>query len=173
MDASKKKLRNLNKLAELLGMEIAPEEIVKVATAQTPEQIAIEVSREAEAVLLYGVDRRKFIQKECDNCGAVFAVNRSSVSCCSDHCRSIKLGKLGIIWDWSRNPESRWDFREPLVVSPSVLERLNTHLETYPAIAQEQVVEELPEQVAPEIEFDEPIQSSSGFDDFLESLSDV
>lgn len=169
MDETKKKLRNLNKLAELLGMEVAPEEIIAVASAQTPEQAAIEVSREAEAVILFGQDRRKFLQKECNNCGGTFAVNRANVSCCSDRCRAKNLEKIGISWDWSKNSELRWDFREPLVVSPSVLEKLLPHLETLQHIPQQEVVEELVVQ-------DEPIeqtQSVSDFDDFLQSLSDI
>lgn len=141
MDEAKKKLRNLKKMAELLGIEYDESEIAKAASTPSSQQLTEESSRTAEAVLLFGEDRRKFIQVECKNCGGVFAVNRSCVSYCSDTCRAHSLGRKGILWDWRKNVEARWEFREPLVVPPQVLTPLVEHLDSYQVQQDEQLLQ--------------------------------
>ena len=129
MNEIKKQLRDRKKLAELLGVPFVEEEH-KVAVVETVQRKKENASREAEAALLYVADRRKFLQKECLNCGGVFAVNRQNVAYCSDTCRKHALERKGIIWDVTKNPEERWDFKEPLVVPPQVLEHLQDHVQS-------------------------------------------
>ena len=159
MNEAKKQLRARKKLAELMGIEFKEEEHLAAVT-ETAARKKENTSREAEAVLFYVSDRRKFLQKECRNCGGVFAVNRQNVNYCSDGCRKRALAKIGIVWDFSKNPEERWDFKEPLVVPPQVLARLEDHL-------QSTTLPPLPDESVPEliVEVEQEVDMS-----FLESL---
>lgn len=107
------------RLAALLGLE-APKE-----PTRTEREHAIQVSREAEAVIMYATTPQGFKERDCKTCGHRFAVNRASIAFCSDLCRREHLGSLGIDWDPNRTPEDRWNFRtgglEPLVVPPAAL----------------------------------------------------
>jgi hypothetical protein len=125
----KKEARNRDKLAELLGLEAPPK-----ATSSSSAVLRQDRSREAEAVLTFVDKPLTFIKRACKVCGRGFLVDRSNVSCCSDTCRANGLKALGIEWDWSKPPESRWYFsyqgdkvtNEPLVVGPALLEALET-----------------------------------------------
>lgn len=120
-----------------------------------------DVSREAEAVIAYINDPRKFIQKECDSCGGTFAVNRGNVARCSDDCRTRWLARRGIIWDPNKDPSERWDFREPLVILPQVLSPLLENLSHH----QEVVVHEELQDGLQTVE-----HQSDSIDDLLNSL---
>ena len=120
MKAETKKAR----LAALLGIDLPkPKTKAEIQAAGT-------VSREAEAVILFGMHPKQFIQKECAQCGLVFAVNRTSIAVCSDECRKHYLWfKYKIVWDPNaRSVEERWQPQtggpEPLVVPPAVLPTL-------------------------------------------------
>lgn len=109
------------RIAALLGLE--------VPKPPTKEEIeaAGTISREAEAVALFLDNPKRFIQRECKNCGGVFAVNRGSISLCTDTCRQHWLEtQFGLIWDpKARSLEERWSAQtggpEPLIVPPTVL----------------------------------------------------
>lgn len=109
------------RIAEMFGIE-APK---KETPAEARRKAGI--SREAEAVVLYADNPSKFLQRECRICKGTFAVNRSHIAFCSDHCRGEYLnGELGLDWDPNaRSPEERWTLRtggpEPLIVPPHVL----------------------------------------------------
>jgi len=132
---SKKEERNRNKLAELFGLqEHLPTEATPTQQIQTNNK-----SREAEAVLAYVDEPKKFKQRPCKNCESVFAADRGNVAYCSDDCRKHALAQIGIIWDPDKDPRERWDFkmvvndsgdsqlvnanvsREPLTVPPPAL----------------------------------------------------
>jgi hypothetical protein len=115
-------------LAELFGIE---EHLPEVPVQETPKEVKTknDISREAEAVLFYIYDSRKFIQKECGFCGYTFVVNRGNVAYCSDNCRRRNLARIGITWNPDKDSSERWDFREPLVVPPQVLEHLEPYLQ--------------------------------------------
>lgn len=110
------------KLAALLGLEppTAPssDPVIKHSNATR--------SREAEAVIDYIATPYRYRKETCRVCRREFAVDRSNVACCSDKCRADELAKIGIIWDWSKDPSERWILTgkktaEPLVVPPEVL----------------------------------------------------
>lgn len=117
MKAETKKAR----IAALLGIELP-----KPPTKEELED-ATQVSREMEAVIAFGNRSQKMVQRECVNCGGIFAVNRSSISCCSDTCRQhYLLHNFGLEVDLkARTPEDRWSMStggpEPLIVPPAVL----------------------------------------------------
>lgn len=123
-----KRARQQAKLAAMFGIEEALPEPVTPPTNQQLKA-AQDVSREAEAVLFYLYDSRKFVQKECLHCGFVFAVNRGNVGYCSDDCRIRELDRRGITWDSNKDDSERWEFREPLTVHPQVLEHLGNYLQ--------------------------------------------
>jgi hypothetical protein len=145
------------KLAELLGIEF-PEP----PTKQELEDKAT-ASREAEAVLLYGASPKAFIQRECKNCGFVFAVDRSSIAYCSDDCRAHAiLRDWKIVWNpKARTLADRWGSQtggpEPLVIPPLVLTMLQQEQERR---QQEQAEKELALQEIKQ-------QSVLGLDDLL------
>lgn len=112
---AKPKKTDAQKLAELLGIE-APKENVY----ETPE----DVSREAEAALIYAESPQSFIRKECKICGRTFAHTRGAIAYCSNSCRARGLEAIGIQWHWTRNSEVRWgNYKEgePLVVPPEAV----------------------------------------------------
>lgn len=113
------------RLAEALGIEYVP------PVADTPEvkEAKALASREAEAVLLYTENPKKFVEKMCLECHRPFAVNRTSIGYCSDACRKVALEARGLIWNVSADdPKERWSSGragpEPLTVPPVVLELL-------------------------------------------------
>lgn len=126
MREDKKQARNAAKLAALLGLE-AP-----TVTAPPPKVARQNVSREAEALITFVESPNTFARITCRVCGHDFLVNRANVTCCSDVCRASELEVLGIKWDWSKPPESRWYVssqggkltNEPLVVPPAALAAL-------------------------------------------------
>lgn len=121
MNEAKKRER----LAALFGME-APKPPTK------EEKIAADsVSREAEAVIAYFEDPRKFAEKMCKWCERIFAVNRGNIAFCSDECRGKHLNEV-VKLEWSpnqRTPDERWAMntggREPLIVPPTALALLH------------------------------------------------
>lgn len=156
MKSEKRKSR----LAELLGIDGPPppptkEELIARGT----------ISREAEAVLAYASGEIKFVQRECKQCGFVFAVNRTSIAYCSDTCRQhAMLSDWKIVWDPnSRSPEERWSAQaggaEPLIVPPSALPLIQAAMEEKQKIIQEtlqgQQIEELSEllDLIPDVSF--------------------
>lgn len=104
------------RLAALLGLELPAE--------PTPEEIEAKnlVSREAEAVLAYVENPSGFRERECNNCGRVFAVNLGHVAFCSDHCRQVALESKGIRWDPTKKAEARWGGTVPLVVPAEAID---------------------------------------------------
>lgn len=115
------------RLAALFGLE-AP----KQQTLQEKREAAT-LSREAEAVVLYASNPVGFKRVNCKVCSKDFAVNRGNIALCSDECRKIHLGNLGLEWDpKGRTPEDRWSTQtggpEPLVVPPPALELLDTEV---------------------------------------------
>jgi len=79
---------------------------------------------EAEAVLRWHQTRGEgFKQKECKNCGLVFAYswNRDAISICSVHCAAVQLKKIGIDWNPHKTARDRWGKTAPLVVPPEAL----------------------------------------------------
>lgn len=125
------------KLAALFGMD--------VPKPPTKQQIIDKdsISREAEAALAYADDPKRMIQRECKQCGLVFAVNRSCIAYCSDVCRQHALSAMGIDWNpKSRTPEDRWSAqtggREPLTVPPKVLELLKATIQQELTMNQEE-----------------------------------
>lgn len=155
MDALKKEERELQRVLAALGVELDQDTITEEVRSQALQDKQIEASREAEAVLLYTSRPKTFQQKECGNCGGVFAVDRASVGYCSDSCRSHYLARLGIVWDWKKPQEYRWQFQEPLVIRPQVLAPLIEHLEKYQeqiqVLTEEELVEQAVEQVVEEL----------------------
>lgn len=147
------------RLAELLGMEL-PVEAPKLSKEQIKS--AQDISREAEAVLFYIFDSRKFIQRECTNCGYTFAVNRGNVGYCSDTCREHALAKIGISWDHNKDQDERWDFREPLEVPPQVLKHLEPYVQPETPENQEEIL--TPTEGQPAEELDEIAALLAGFD---------
>lgn len=135
MKQSKKEERNRQKLAELFGMQ------EHLPTEPTPSQniVADNKSREAEAVAAYLEKPKEFTKRTCkwSECGEIFAANRGNVAYCSDTCRQKFLASMGIIWDPTKDPRERWDYkvvmtdtgemqlsektREPLTVPPPAL----------------------------------------------------
>ena len=132
------------KLAALLGIEIK-----KPPTAKELEQGTI--SREAEGVIAFGNRTQRFTQRECIQCGGIFAVNRSNISCCSDICRKHHLEfKFGIVWDPNaRTLEERWSAQtggpEPLIVPARVLPLIEIALENHIRTEQQQTLQSLDE----------------------------
>lgn len=124
---SKKQARAQAKLAALLGMD-APDR----RTTPLPRHAAETRSREAQATLEFVDKPHTFRRVECKVCERVFYVNRGQVSCCSDICAAKGLAEIGIEWDWSKPPESRWYVNhaggkitnEPLIVPPEALDAL-------------------------------------------------
>lgn len=120
------------KLAAMLGIEFKE----PPTKAELSEQATI--SREAEGVIAFGNRSQKFIQRECVQCGGIFAVNRSNISCCSDTCRvHYCLAKYGLVFNpKGRTPEDRWSEQtggpEPLIVSPAVLPLILNHTPELP-----------------------------------------
>lgn len=112
------------KVAALFGLE--------PPKAPSPAELRrkANVSREAEAVILYSEERSKFLEKMCKVCQRIFAVNRSHIAFCSDDCRSVHINDvLGLEWSpTGRSPEERWTPQtgglEPLIVPPVALELL-------------------------------------------------
>jgi hypothetical protein len=112
------------RLAALLGIEmpkpVSPREKLRQAN----------ISREAEAVILYAESPSLFLRKFCRICKRDFAVNRSHIAFCSDDCRSIHLNDvIGLEWDpMARTVEERWAHQtgglEPLIVPPMTLQLL-------------------------------------------------
>lgn len=149
---AEKEIRDRKKLAAILGLEVEEEVIVESAS-EAQQRKREDASREAEAVIFFVQDRRKLLQKECKLCGGVFAVNRQNVAFCSDECRKRWLDKIGIVWDPTKNPEERWEFKEPLVIPPQTLQPLLDHLESHQEI--ERVVEEpepQPQETYPDVD---------------------
>lgn len=112
------------KLAALLGLD-AP-----TKASGPPRKVTQENrSREAEAVIQFVETPRAFAVVKCKNCKQEFLVNRANVALCSDSCRAKDLAKIGIEWDWSKNPSERWYVasvlskitNEPLIVPPQAL----------------------------------------------------
>lgn len=130
-------------MAELLGLEIkqppTKEELLEAANT----------SREAEGVIAFGNRSQRFIQRECVQCGGVFAVNRSNIACCSDTCRQHHLlHKFGLEWDPSaRSLEDRWSVQtggpEPLVVPPSILPLIEQGMTEQTPVLPEQSIDSL------------------------------
>lgn len=140
MKSNKRKER----LAALLGLEI------KKPPTKEEIEAAGTISREADAVILFALDPKKFVQRECDNCGLVFAVSRTSIAVCSDTCRKHYLwNKYKIEWDPNaRTLEDRWSAStggpEPLIVPPLVLPMILDALDNQPVPQQpEQSLDEL------------------------------
>lgn len=104
------------RLAALLGIQVPPE--------PTPEEIRENESksREAEAVIAFVENPNGFKERDCNNCGKQFAVNRANVAYCSDHCRKVALESKGLRWNPEKTPEERWGVNEPLTVSPQAYE---------------------------------------------------
>jgi hypothetical protein len=105
------------KLAELLG--IAPPE------PQSSTESSVEISRQAEAAVLYGEGIVPFIRKDCKHCGRKFAHTPGAVAFCSDTCRAADLLKIGIAWDWFKSADKRWSVRNAIAVPPEALKLLD------------------------------------------------
>jgi hypothetical protein len=104
------KKTDAEKLAELLGIE---------APKGNPYETAEDISREAEATIIYAESPQSFIRKNCKICGRTFAHTRGAIAYCSNLCRARGLEQIGIKWDWTRPTEVRWglyDGGEPLIV---------------------------------------------------------
>lgn len=122
----RKKKTDAEKLAELLGIEPP-----KGDPYESPEDI----SREAEATLVYAESPKSFTRKNCKSCGRAFAHTRGAVAYCSNHCRARGLEQIGIKWSWTRPTEVRWGLYgdgEPLVVPPEALAILDSLPEPEP-----------------------------------------
>lgn len=135
--------KKAERLAALFGIE-AP----KKPTASQIRRSA-DVSREAEAVILFADQPDKFLQRPCGICGHTFAVNRSHIKFCSDVCRSEHINNvLGLDWDpTGRTVEDRWNIRtggpEPLIVPPHALTLLlSVQEESLQSVASEQSTQE-------------------------------
>lgn len=117
------------KLVALLGLE-APTNL----TGPKPQTLKDTRSREAEAVIAFVTEPQRFARVTCRTCGRDFAVNRANVSQCSDQCRAKELDKLGIQWDWSKDPSTRWyvvsqhgkSTNEPLVIPSEAIQAFET-----------------------------------------------
>lgn len=128
--------KKAERLAALFGIE-APKPISGAEYRRRAN-----VSREAEAVILYAESPAKFLERPCKTCQRIFAVNRSHIAFCSDFCRGEYLNNvMGLDWDPNgRTPEERWTPQtggiEPLIVPPHVLplvqERFPARVETAP-----------------------------------------
>lgn len=133
------------KLAALLGLD------VPTKASGPPRQVAKESrSREAEAVIQFVETPRAFAIVKCKNCGDEFLVNRGNVSMCSDTCRARALAKIGIEWDWSKNPAERWyatsvlsqTTNEPLIVPPQAFVALREVLGVWEPIVEASSLDE-------------------------------
>lgn len=156
MRQDKKEERNRQKLAELFGLqEHVPAEPTQSYTIRQQN-----TSREAEAVLAYVDEPKKFTQRPCKWCESVFAADRGSVAYCSDDCRKHALAELGIVWDPNKDPRERWDFkliiseskvvlsetsREPLTVPPPGLVVADLALEMKAQVEEPDVSDDSPE----------------------------
>lgn len=116
--------KKAERLAALFGIE-APKKASPLELRRKAN-----VSREAEAVILFAENPERFLQRECRICKRHFAVNRSHIAFCSDDCRSVHLNDVvGLEWDPNaRTPEERWASQtggpEPLIVPPAILPTL-------------------------------------------------
>ena len=112
------------RLAALFGL---PEEVVPKKPTAAQQEARDDVSREAEAAIAYLTTPTGFVQRECRNCGHIFAVNRANISLCSDSCREhYLLSVYGLEVDLkARTPQERWAQNtggpEPLIVAPPTL----------------------------------------------------
>lgn len=118
------------KLAALLGLDVPT-----ARTDHRPKTAKENISREAEALIQFVKAPQTYARITCRSCGQDFLVNRANVALCSDRCRANELAEMGIDWDWSKAPESRWYVssqnnlkatNEPLVVMPAALKALET-----------------------------------------------
>lgn len=111
------------KLAALLGIDLKQ---VAPPTGESKEDI----SRDADAVFYFIHKPQAFTQKECRQCGLVFATNQRTVGLCSDRCRIKWLHSIGIQWDHTKPQTERWGHTLPLVVLPEVLVLLKSAVAT-------------------------------------------
>lgn len=65
----------------------------------------------------------KLVQRECKECGETFGTNYLYVGYCSDHCRRVALGKVGINYNPRKNEYTARD-EEPMVVPPGAIKAL-------------------------------------------------
>lgn len=111
MKEDKKEQRRREQLAALFGME----EPAKL-TGPTKKHRSQDASREAEAVINYHRHPNQWLEygiQICDNpkCKQRFMTNRGNVGSCSDACRAAICEEIGLTWDWSKPPESRWSVK--------------------------------------------------------------
>lgn len=114
MSKKTKEQKAQEKLAKLLGME-APTPASRVeANAR---------SMEAEAALEYFERPQTFSEKNCKQCGQLFATRGAPVAYCSDPCRVKAFEqRMGVKWQPDRPNSERWGFMgEPLTVPPEAL----------------------------------------------------
>lgn len=104
---------------------------VQVDEIEIPIETTEDKLSEVEAVLRWHQTRGEgFKQKECKNCGLVFAYSwdRDAISICSVHCAEAQLKKIGIKWNPHKTARERWGKTAPLVVPPEALSLLQGDL---------------------------------------------
>jgi len=117
-------------IAALLGTEV-----------EIPVETFEDKLLEANAVLTYYFNKGQgFKDRECRNCGLVFAYswNHDSINYCSVQCIQKHLASIGIEWDPMRSWGDRYrnlhyDSR-PAVISPQVHEIVNQILADTPEV---------------------------------------
>lgn len=93
-----------------------------------PDETLSSQMAEAQAVVSYvqdsGVDWR---EKVCSSCHKPFRFkwDREAIGYCSVPCMAEAARAIGLTWDPTRPPESRWGKTIPLVVSGHALEALS------------------------------------------------
>lgn len=118
-----KQAKALALAASFLGVDASE---IEVPAESTEDKLS-----EVEAVIRWHETRGEgFIQKECRNCGLVFAYswNRTAISICSVHCAKADLEKIGIKWNPHKTAGERWGRTAPLVVPPEALQILQEDL---------------------------------------------
>jgi len=123
-----KKKQAIQAVADTLG--ISYEEAEDKFFSNTPVETDDDKAREAESVILYFEHKNEFLQKECKQCGGVFAYTYSyeGVAYCSNPCRKNALANIGIQWNPTKAPHERWGRYMPAVVPPKALEIIDMEL---------------------------------------------
>ena len=119
MDPRKKAEREKAKLAALFGIDM---EVVKASNTQA--ETRDDRMNQAQAVVRFLTDPKRFIRKECRTCKNMFVTDYKHIDTCSMQCLKDALESLGLVWNPDKSPEERWGtmMRDyPLIVPPQAL----------------------------------------------------
>lgn len=97
---------------KLLDLWEDDEEVVEALKESLPKEVteqweADEISREAEATLVFFRVPEMFQFEKCVQCEKIFAHTYGKVAYCSNMCRRQSLEDIGIQWN-PKSPEERW-----------------------------------------------------------------